>query len=408
MMARFRFPVWLGLLGCVLAVLAVRCDRQPDTTGRAAQDSQEAPAGAATQPVDGRVADWPCFRGAADNRGVARVSLAAPLAVRWRFEVRDSEPVTATAAIVDAVAYVGTGLGDFHALDIETGAAKWTFQTQEEAGIGSSAAVDDAGRIYFGDALGRLYCLTAAGVAAWHYDAGGEVISSPQIHGALVIFGSYDGAVHALERSSGALRWKAQTDAQVHSTVGIVDGRVLAAGCDGALHVIDAETGAESSAARTGARTAAAVAVQADRAYLGTLGSEVLCIDWAAGEIVWRFRDAEREFPFHSSAAFYQDLILLGGRDKRIRALDMRTGDQRWFFQARARVDSSPVVSGDLVYVGSSDGRLMALDAGTGEARWEFEAGGAITASPAIGGGVLVIGTEDGVIYCLAPARKSP
>jgi outer membrane protein assembly factor BamB len=66
----------------------------------------------------------------------------------------------------------------------------------------------------------------------------------------------------------------------------------------------------------------------------------------------------------------------------------------------RARVDSSPAISGGRVFVGSSDGKLYVLDAATGAKKWEYEVGDALTASPAIAGGRVVIGAQDGRLYC--------
>ena len=69
---------------------------------------------------------------------------------------------------------------------------------------------------------------------------------------------------------------------------------------------------------------------------------------------------------------------------------------------------SSPIVVGKRVYVGSSDGSLYAVDMRTGNEEWRFEAGAPITASPAVASKCLVIGTEDGVLYCFGPARQAP
>jgi outer membrane protein assembly factor BamB len=84
-----------------------------------------------------------------------------------------------------------------------------------------------------------------------------------------------------------------------------------------------------------------------------------------------------------------------------LHAIDAGTGKAIWTFATRARIDSSPAVSGDRVYVGSSDGRLYVLDVEDGTRQWEFEAGAPISASPAIAQGRLVIGAQDGRLYCL-------
>jgi eukaryotic-like serine/threonine-protein kinase len=127
----------------------------------------------------------------------------------------------------------------------------------------------------------------------------------------------------------------------------------------------------------------------------------VLAVDLKAHKIVWRYRHPDRHFPFYSSAAVSMGRIFVGGRDKFVHAIDMKTGKAAWTFATRARVDSSPVVAGNRVYIGGNDGKLYVLDAASGKSVFEFEAGGPLSASPAIADGRLVIGSQDGKLFCL-------
>jgi len=127
----------------------------------------------------------------------------------------------------------------------------------------------------------------------------------------------------------------------------------------------------------------------------------VLAFDLQQRKLLWRYADTERRFPFYSSAALSNGRIILGGRDKSVHAIDVKTGKAAWTFATRARVDSSPVIVGGRVYIGSSDGRLYVLDAQSGKKVFEFDAGSALTASPAVAAGRLVIGSQDGRVYVL-------
>jgi outer membrane protein assembly factor BamB len=126
----------------------------------------------------------------------------------------------------------------------------------------------------------------------------------------------------------------------------------------------------------------------------------VLGIDWKAERVAWEFGGADEDTPFLSSVAVTDRLVILGGRDKRLHALDRSTGQEKWRFSAKGRIDSSPVIAGDRVFVGSADGNVYGIDRDRGVETWRFETGSAISASPSIGYGRLVIGTEDGVLYC--------
>jgi outer membrane protein assembly factor BamB len=115
--------------------------------------------------------------------------------------------------------------------------------------------------------------------------------------------------------------------------------------------------------------------------------------------IGWRYQHPQRKFPFYSSAAVFQDRIVLGGRDKMVHGLNA-AGKGVWTFTTSARVESSPAIAGGRVFVGSNDGRFYVLNLSTGAKLWEFTAGAPLSASPAIARGRIVIGAQDGRLYC--------
>jgi outer membrane protein assembly factor BamB len=187
----------------------------------------------------------------------------------------------------------------------------------------------------------------------------------------------------------------------VHATPAVVGDIAYVAGCDEVFRAIRISDGKQVYEIKIGANTAASPVVEGDRAFFGTFNYEVLALDLKARKILWRFDDPDRDFPFYSSAALLSDRIILGGRDKLVRALHRTTGKEIWNFAARGRVDSSPAIAGGRVYIGSSDGRLYVLDAATGAKKSEFDAGSGIVSSPAIAANRILIGSQDGVLYCL-------
>jgi eukaryotic-like serine/threonine-protein kinase len=127
----------------------------------------------------------------------------------------------------------------------------------------------------------------------------------------------------------------------------------------------------------------------------------VLAIDWKKPAIAWTFEPPQRAQPFYSSAAVTDSLVLIGGRDKSLHALDRKTGKEVWSFPTRGRVDSSPVVAGSRVYVGSLDGFLYVLDLANGTELQKIRLGGQVTASPVVVDGKLIIANQDGLVTCL-------
>jgi outer membrane protein assembly factor BamB len=205
--------------------------------------------------------------------------------------------------------------------------------------------------------------------------------------------------LYGLDAATGKQVWKAETDNNVHATPAVWNGIAYFGGCDEYFHGVRLTDGVHVMKLSTNAYTAASPAIAASVAYYGTFANDVVAVDIAARRVKWRFEDPDRQFPFYSSAALANGLMVLGGRDKQVRALDMATGKPRWAFATRARVDSSPAIAGDRVIVGSGDGTLYILNLTTGAKVWEYDAGAAFTASPAVSGGRIVIGDTDGRVY---------
>jgi outer membrane protein assembly factor BamB len=344
---------------------------------------------------------WPQFRHNHSLTGVTPEIVKPPLKVLWTYEAGES--VESSAAIVNGTVYVGSQPGVLVALDLTTGKPKWEYKVSE-AGLGESSPAVAGDLVLVGDLGGVLHAVNAAdGKARWTFKTEAEIKSSPIVAGDRVLIGSYDAHLYCLSLD-GKLQWKVETKAQVHATPAVRNGIAYIAGCDEILRAIRIADGRELFTMSSGSYTAASPALAGSHAYYGTFENEVLGVDLETRKFLWRYRHAERNFPFYSSAAVADGRVFVGGRDKMLHALDAATGKALWTFTTRARIDSSPAVAGRMVWVGSNDGRLYALDAASGKSVWEFDAGGPLSASPAIAGGRVVIGSQDGTVFCLGPA----
>jgi outer membrane protein assembly factor BamB len=228
---------------------------------------------------------------------------------------------------------------------------------------------------------------------------GGEINASPVVTNGLVLIGSYDSRLYAIDARTGKPRWTIRTMGMVHATAAVRDGMTFVTGCDARLRAIRITDGQEVFEVGAGAYTAASPLLDGGRAYFGTFDGEVLAVDLERRAVLWRYSQAEESFPYYASAAVFGNFIIVGSRDKSVHAIDAGSGKLVWTFATRAGVDSSPAFAGGRVYVGSGDGRLYVLDAVSGKKLWEFEVGADITASPAIAAGRVVVGAHDGRLY---------
>ncbi|HNR32091.1 MAG TPA: PQQ-binding-like beta-propeller repeat protein, partial [Candidatus Hydrogenedentes bacterium] len=101
-------------------------------------------------------------------------------------------------------------------------------------------------------------------------------------------------------------------------------------------------------------------------------------------------------------------LVLLGGDDGYVRAIDAATGELRWRFATAGAIMQPPTAWEGRVLVGSGDGSVYAIEAATGRLLWKFRAVpverrtmiyGALGSKWPVNTGVLV---RDGVAYFAA------
>jgi outer membrane protein assembly factor BamB len=350
-------------------------------------------------PLASLAGDWPQFRGDPRQTGVAASGLPDPLALRWTFKTGSS--VEAAAAIARGTVFVASQDQHLYALDLASGKEKWRYR----AGPFKAPPSYHNGMVYAGDQDGVFHCVDAAtGKEVWTFETRGEIASGANFAGESVLFGSADEHLYCLSLD-GKLKWKLKLKGgPVLGSPAVVGERIFASGCDSTLHVLDAGTGKELAAVALSGQTAAAPAAVGEQLYLPAMNNQVLAIDWKKEEVVWKYAPDRRQ-PFYASAAIAAELVIVGGRDKRVHAIDRKTGAEVWTFATGGRVDSSPVIVGQRVFVGSLDGNLYALDLATGGEKKKLKLDAPIAASPAVGGECLVLGTTGGTVYCFGAEK---
>jgi outer membrane protein assembly factor BamB/class 3 adenylate cyclase len=138
---------------------------------------------------------------------------------------------------------------------------------------------------------------------------------------------------------------------------------------------------------------------------MGDLSGVVRALDARTGEERWRFR-SKNGGGFTASAAAADGLIFVADLAGTLHGLDATTGVQRWATPLQ-NSGVRPVVAEDgLLYVGSSDGKAFGLDTATGQKRWSWEgpAGTPVEVS-VVSEGVAYIG-GGGVLYAIRLVDK--
>lgn len=120
---------------------------------------------------------------------------------RWRFTdvpayvrrpVAHGEQVYVSAGTEGSRGWVG-------AFETSSGELRWS--TELKNPITTAPAVDEG--VYIGDSAGNLFTLDKNGDIAWSYNVGSELQTTPVVVESLVVFGTANGNMYALERRTG-------------------------------------------------------------------------------------------------------------------------------------------------------------------------------------------------------------
>jgi len=121
---------------------------------------------------------------------------------------------------------------------------------------------------------------------------------------------------------------------------------------------------------------------------------------------LWEFETGDGVY---SSPAIGSDgTVYVGSADKKLYAINGKSGVKLWEFETGNDVESSPAIGSDgTVYVGSRDKKLYAINGKSGVKLWEFKTGGDVYSSPAIGSdGTVYVGSRDKRLYAIKTDSK--
>ncbi|MFE0255024.1 PQQ-binding-like beta-propeller repeat protein [Streptomyces sp. NPDC059010] len=245
----------------------------------------------------------------------------------------------------------------------------------------------------------------AAGWRPWRFRMSNDVWGTPSVADDLVYVTSFE--VHALDVATGRRRFKTR---DVAWSMAVSDGRIHAS--DGpTLFALDCREGADLWRLQTDAWV---YSLKAERGTVvtGTRGGGVQAWEASNGQKLWEITGAQTDFESPEAGPALFDGTVYVWQDARLRALDARTGDERWSYPigdaascggVPVRVAQAP---DGFVYV-SAGTRVLALDVAGGHVRWHFEAPAvflcppAFVPGPAVTGGGVYLADYLGTVYAL-------
>ncbi|MFC5656232.1 PQQ-binding-like beta-propeller repeat protein, partial [Streptomyces nogalater] len=248
----------------------------------------------------------------------------------------------------------------------------------------------------------------ASGWRPWRFRMSNDVWGTPAVAGDLVYVTSFE--VHALDVATGRRRFKTR---DVAWSMAVADGRIHAS--DGpTLYALDAREGTDLWRLSTDAWV---YCLKADRGTVvtGTRGGGVQAWEASNGQKLWEITGCQTDFESPEAGPLVHDGTVYVWQDGRLRALEARTGEERWSYPigdaascGGVPVRLAPAPDG-CVYI-SAGTRVLAVEAASGRVRWHFEAPAvflgppAFAPGPAVTGGGVYLADYLGTVYALDAA----
>ncbi|WP_327329637.1 PQQ-binding-like beta-propeller repeat protein [Streptomyces sp. NBC_01208] len=239
----------------------------------------------------------------------------------------------------------------------------------------------------------------------WRFRMSNDVWGTPVVVGDLLYVTSFE--VHALDVGNGRRQFKTRDVAWSMT----VDGGRIHASDGPSLYALDAATGAERWRLQTDAWV---YSLKADRGTVltGTRGGGVQAWEASGGEKLWEATGLQTDFETAEAGPVIHDGTVFLWQDARLRAVDARTGTERWSYPVGdaascggVPVRVTPAPDGS-VYVAAGT-RVLAVDMASGRVRWHFESPAvflsppAFAPGPAVTGGGVYLADYLGTVYAL-------
>ena len=162
-------------------------------------------------------------------------------------------------------------------------------------------------------------------------------------------------------------------------------------------------------------------AIEGERLYVSDDAGRVMALDLNTGETVWDselvksgkqgsrlwfWRRVAIDGGITGGPGVGNGLVVAGGRNGEVVALDAETGAERWRAQVTSEVITAPLVTPDRVVVRSNDGRTFGLDTADGTRKWVFDRGLPTLSvrgngAPVTDGSLVYLGYDDGNVVAL-------
>ena len=268
-------------------------------------------------------------------------------------------------AIDNGTLYMGTSEGEVRAIDVEDGSTRWRFALHGEERYRAvyGTPVLDGDTLYVGGYDSVLYAIALDGRDKWVEPLGDAIVGGPAVADGLVVVGTSDGSLYALDAEDGSQRWSFPTGDKVWSTPALSDGVAYVGSLDHSVYAVALHDGSQQWRFGTGGAVAASPVVHGGRVYVGAFDGAFYALNARTGLEEWRFEGASNWY--WARPLVHGDMIMAPSLDGTLYALNADTGNLLWTVETEGPIVGSPAVVADsMIALASTDGRVRLIGMG--------------------------------------------
>jgi outer membrane protein assembly factor BamB len=294
-----------------------------------------------------------------------------PVQPLWTLALNNQ--LTVPPAFDAGIGYFSIEGGRIVAYDLGSGSRKWIINAQPRI----EPATGD-GLLFVVETETLSARRASDGSIAWELPFAGELAAPPVWDNGWLIVVTADREVLAFRGSDGHLIWRRNLGTNAHARPALAADRVYVPTEDGRVVAMNVATGAIVWERRMGG-AANDILVVAERLYVGSNDNYLYCILADSGQIDWKWRTGGDVI---GRAAADTRRVYFVSLDNVLRALDLKSGGQRWKTALPLRPARGPVLAGDTLIVTGLSATARAYNAKDGKAATDVPAGAELAATP--------------------------
>jgi outer membrane protein assembly factor BamB len=343
--------------------------------------------------------DWLMAGGSPEQKNVASTELTPPLHKLWDYDIEGGIGYSGIA-VADAVIFVNSLAGEMVCIDASSGGRIGTLGfLGKDAGTTPLIMGNNCIVTYAGD---NKYSVASYNMLEarrnWRKNFG-YIQTSPVYRDHSVYFGSLSGNQHKIIDSTGKLVWKYFAGEPIHSTCAVTEKHVLFGTDKGSFCCLNSDNGLEFWRIKLNAPIFSTPLVNNETAFFGADDSNYYAVNITRGSIQWS-KNMKTKI-VSGSTIFRDSLIIFGGINGFVYALNALNGELVWSFKTYGTITSSPLTSGKFIYCTSFDSYLYCLDGQTGTLVWSYLFENKSRTTPVIWKNYL-FAAADRSVYCFS------